>query len=160
MKYLLIIIFVLIILISIYMTSVITVKETIANKEKGARTYTTTILEEESKQIIQEPEVNNDSNPVAENDKENEEGNKSYNVNKYDVQYHDPPEKIEKEEGYGLGIQSAWVFDPKKQKAILMQVPKLQTFPTYEIPGYYKYGYSTYSPNYVESIILSSNKSG
>ena len=150
MKTLLIILLITAISICIYI-STMSVKEGINVNKTAAQTFTEAVITEEEKHTPTEHPfyTNNPSNNTSEN----------YNVNKYDIQYHDSPEEIEKDEGYGLGLQTAWVFDPKEQKAVLMQVPKMKTFPTYEIPGYYKYGYSTYVPNYTDSILLSSSKS-
>lgn len=150
MKTLLIILLITAISICIYI-STMSVKEGINVNKTAAQTFTEAVITEEEKNTPTEHPfyTNKPSNNTSEN----------YNVNKYDIQYHDSPEEIEKDEGYGLGLQTAWVFDPKEQKAVLMQVPKMKTFPTYEIPGYYKYGYNTYVPNYTDSILLSSSKS-
>lgn len=152
MKILLILLLITIILICIYITTT-NLKEGINVNKTAVQTYSEAVIANE-----------NDTNEVnSQNKKEtnlndNTENNLSYNINKYDIEYHDSPEEIEKDEGYGLGLQTAWVFDPKEQKAVLMQVPKMKTLPIYEIPGYYKYGYNTYVPDYTDSILLSSSK--
>lgn len=153
MKILLILLLITIILICIYITTT-NLKEGINVNKTAVQTYSEAV-------IVNENDTNevNSQNKKETNLNDNTENNLSYNINKYDIEYHDSPEEIEKDEGYGLGLQTAWVFDPKKQKAVLMQVPKMKTLPTYEIPGYYKYGYSTYVPNYTDSILLSSSKS-
>lgn len=77
-------------------------------------------------------------------------------VNDFDVEYHDSPEKIAKEEGYGLDIGTVWVYDPIQKKKIAIARPKMQNSATYYDPGKYKYGAANYIPEYTESVILSS----
>lgn len=152
MNNLLIILLIIVIALNIYFSTTI-VQEGINVNKTAVQTYSEAVIANE-----------NDTNDVnSQNKKEtnlndNTENNLSYNTNKYDIEYHDSPEEIENDEDYGLGLQTTWVFDPKEQKVVLMQVPKMKTFPTYEIPGYYKYGYSTYVPDYTDSILLSSSK--
>lgn len=148
MNILLILVLIIVILIVIFATST---KEGLNANKTAVQTYTNAIISAEE---------NTSSKPPFYAKSTDNKETVNYNVNKYDVLYHDPPEKIEKEHGFGLGLQSAWVFDPKEQKAVLMQVPKMKTLPTYEIPGYYKYGFSSYIPDYIDSILLSSSKSG
>ena len=79
-------------------------------------------------------------------------------VNDFDVEYHDSPEKLAKENGISLDANITWVFDPIKQEKIAIKAPAVQPNPIYyELgsPGY-EYGGATYVPNYNESVLLSS----
>jgi hypothetical protein len=78
-------------------------------------------------------------------------------ANDFNVEYHDPPEKIIKDEGIELG--KVWVFDPILKKKVAILRPSTQSNYTYYEPGIYKYGASTYVPNYTESVLLSSSNS-
>lgn len=150
MKNLLILLLITIISICIYISTT-NLKEGINTNKTAAQTFT--------EAVIAEAEKNSPTKQPFYMNKSSNKTSVNYNTNKYDIEYHDSPEEIEKDEGYGLGLQTAWVFDPKEQKAVLMQLPKAKTLPTYEIPGYYKYGYDTYVPDYTDSILLSSSKS-
>jgi len=80
----------------------------------------------------------------------------TYNLNNFDVTYHESPEELEKSYGYGLGLDTTFVFDPSLNKFISMKVPKNQTYPLYNQPGYYKYGNQKYVPTYEDATYLSS----
>jgi hypothetical protein len=80
-------------------------------------------------------------------------------LNDYDVQYHNTPEQIAKESKINLDTNITWVYDTVQNKKIAMQTPAVQgSYIYYELgePGY-KYGGSTYVPNYEESVLLSSS---
>ena len=79
----------------------------------------------------------------------------TYNVNNYDVEYHDHEETIKSQSGvYGSSFGTTMVLDNCGNK-LLIPYTKSQGFPTYYTPGTYKYGANTYVPNYEESIYLS-----
>ena len=80
----------------------------------------------------------------------------TYDTNNYNVTYHESPENLEKDFGYGLGMNTAFVFDSSANKFITINVPKNQTSHLYNSPGYYKYGNDNYVPSYEESVLLSS----
>ena len=78
-------------------------------------------------------------------------------LNDYDVQYHNTPEQIAKDSKINLDTNITWVYDTVQNKKIAMQTPAVQgSYIYYELgePGY-KYGGSTYVPNYEESVLLS-----
>jgi len=78
-------------------------------------------------------------------------------LNDYDVQYHNTPEQIAKESKINLDTNITWVYDTVKKEKVAMQTPAVQgSYIYYELgePGY-KYGGSTYVPNYEESVLLS-----
>ena len=80
-------------------------------------------------------------------------------LNDYDVQYHNTPEQIAKESKINLDTNITWVYDTVKKEKIAMQTPAVQgSYIYYKLgePGY-KYGGSTYVPNYEESVLLSSS---
>ena len=80
-------------------------------------------------------------------------------LNDYDVQYHNTPEQIAKESKINLDTNITWVYDTVKKEKVAMQTPAVQgSYIYYELgePGY-KYGGSTYVPNYEESVLLSSS---
>lgn len=76
-------------------------------------------------------------------------------VNDFDIEYHDPPEKILKDDPTDLEMNVTRVFDPSLNKIILIPRPAIQNSVTFYEPGQYKYGISNYIPNYSESILLS-----
>ena len=71
------------------------------------------------------------------------------------VEYHDSAEKIAKDTGYGLDVGVVWLYDPIQKKKIAVARPAIQNSATYYEPGTYKYGASSYIPNYTESVLLS-----
>ena len=80
-------------------------------------------------------------------------------LNDYDVQYHNTPEQIAKESKINLDTNITWVYDTVKKEKVAMQTPAVQgSYIYYKLgePGY-KYGGSTYVPNYEESVLLSSS---
>ena len=74
-------------------------------------------------------------------------------VNDFNVEYHDPPEVIAKNEDIEFG--SVWVYDPIAKKKIAIKRPAMQSNFTYYEPDTYKYGASTYVPSYTDSVLLS-----
>ena len=82
-------------------------------------------------------------------------------LNDYDVQYHNTPEQIAKESKINLDTNITWVYDTVKKEKVAMQTPAVQgSYIYYKLgePGY-KYGGSTYVPNYEESVLLSNTNS-
>ena len=80
-------------------------------------------------------------------------------LNDYDVQYHNTPEQIARDSKINLDTNITWVYDTVKNEKIAMQTPAVQgSYIYYKLgePGY-KYGGSTYVPNYEESVLLSSS---
>ena len=75
--------------------------------------------------------------------------------NKYDVEFHDPPETVDQLDEYGLEKDATWVYDASQKKLVYIPRPKILSFPTYYTPGTYKYGAATYVPSYEEAIVLS-----
>ena len=81
----------------------------------------------------------------------------SKGLSNLNIQYHDSPEKIAKDEGINLETVSIRVFDPNEQKIVTIKRPAVQNSATYYEPGTYKYGASKYVPNYTESVLLSAS---
>ena len=79
------------------------------------------------------------------------------NIDNYDVEYHESAEVLAKKEKNGLPPDVSWVFDPSLNKVIAVNRPAIQNNPTYYEPGIFKFGPSSYIPNYVESILLSNS---
>ena len=80
-------------------------------------------------------------------------------LNDYDVQYHNTPEQIARDSKINLDTNITWVYDTVKKEKVAMQTPAVQgSYIYYKLgePGY-KYGGSTYVPNYEESVLLSSS---
>lgn len=75
------------------------------------------------------------------------------NMDNLDVEYHDPPEVIAKNEDIEFG--SVWVYDPIQKKKIAIKRPATQSNFTYYEPDTYKYGAATYVPSYTDSVLLS-----
>jgi hypothetical protein len=73
----------------------------------------------------------------------------------YNVEYHDSPEKIAEDTGYGLDKNTSLVFDTRINKLVIVEYPKMQNLPTYYIPGKYKYGAKNYVPTYTDGVVLS-----
>jgi len=73
-----------------------------------------------------------------------------------DVQYHDDINTIKSEEDakYGLSSNSVRVKD-QNGNTIIMTVPEIQGSITYYQPGSYRFGASSYVPNYEDSVYLS-----
>jgi hypothetical protein len=94
--------------------------------------------------------------PAAKIDKKNADKiDYSKGLNNLNVEYHDPPEKIAKDTGYGLDVGVVWLYDPIQKKKIAVSRPAIQNSATYYEPGTYTYGASKYVPNYTESVLLS-----
>jgi hypothetical protein len=81
----------------------------------------------------------------------------SKGLSNLNIQYHDSPEKIAKDEGINLETVSIRVYDPNEQKIITIKRPAIQNSATYYEPGKYKYGGAKYVPNYTESVLLSAS---
>ena len=79
----------------------------------------------------------------------------SKGLSNLDIQYHDSPEKIAKDEGINLETTTLRVYDPIAKKIVTIKRPAIQNSATYYEPGKYKYGASTYIPDYTESVLLS-----
>ena len=94
------------------------------------------------------------SNELSPEMKEKTDFTKS--LNDFDVEYHDPPEKIARDSGISLATKTFWVFDPVKKKKIKIVHPSIQQGYTYYEPGTYTYGSANYTPSYEESVLLSS----
>lgn len=95
---------------------------------------------------------NDDNNPVALN--ENDLSVKTnYNMNNYDVQYHDDAAELKKEtETPFLGTFMA--KDINNRIISVPYTPSL-TLPTYYQPGSFVFGSTNYVPNYEDSVYLS-----
>ena len=79
----------------------------------------------------------------------------SKGLSNLDIEYHDSAEKIAKDTGYGLEVGVVWLYDPIQKKKIAVSRPAIQNSATYYEHGAYKYGASTYVPDYSESVLLS-----
>jgi len=79
----------------------------------------------------------------------------SKGLSNLDIEYHDSAEKIAKDTGYGLDVGVVWLYDPIQKKKIAVARPAIQNSATYYEHGAYKYGASTYVPDYSESVLLS-----
>ena len=79
----------------------------------------------------------------------------SKGLSNLDIEYHDSAEKIAKDTGYGLEVGIVWLYDPIQKKKIAVTRPAIQNSATYYEHGAYKYGASTYVPDYSESVLLS-----
>lgn len=80
---------------------------------------------------------------------------KKYNSDNYDLLYHDSEETIKYQSGlYGSDFGTTMVLDNCGNK-ILIPYSQLQGYPIYYKPGSYKYGASTYIPNYEAGVFLS-----
>jgi hypothetical protein len=76
-------------------------------------------------------------------------------MNKYDIEFHDSPEKIDKLNEFGLANDTALVYDPVQKKLVALPRPNILSFPTYYTPGTFKHGSASYVPNYQDSVVLS-----
>lgn len=116
----------------------------------------------EEQTLVYKPEGNNDNEFVNEeveiinrsNDEYKNDNTLSYSL--LDVEYHEDPEIIEKKEGYGINLKEETVYDAKKQREVVIRIPKITSLPIYNKPGTYKYGYDNYVPSYKDSILFSS----
>jgi len=79
-----------------------------------------------------------------------------YDTNNYNVEYHDDINKIisDQDEKVGLSNRSIKVKD-QSGNIITMTVPEIQGSITYYEPGTYRFGASSYVPNYEDSVFLS-----
>jgi hypothetical protein len=79
-----------------------------------------------------------------------------YDTNNYNVQYHDDVSAINsrQDDKYGLKSNSIKVKD-QSGNIITMTVPEIQGSITYYEPGTYRFGASSYVPNYEDSVFLS-----
>jgi hypothetical protein len=73
----------------------------------------------------------------------------------YDVEYHDSPEKIAEETGYGLNTNTYFVFDPTQQKLVAVEYPIMYNLPVFYSPNEYKYDAKSYVPSYTDGVVLS-----
>jgi len=81
-----------------------------------------------------------------------------YNSDNYDLLYHDSEETIKYQSGlYGSEFGTTMILDSCGNK-ILIPYSQVQGYPIYYKPGSYKYGASTYIPNYEDSVFLSKAK--
>jgi len=81
-----------------------------------------------------------------------------YNSDNYNLSYHDSEETIKYQSGlYGSDFGTTMVLDNCGNK-ILIPYSEMQGYPIYYKPGTYKYGASTYIPNYEDSVFLSKAK--
>jgi len=81
-----------------------------------------------------------------------------YNSDNYNLSYHDSEETIKYQSGlYGSDFGTTMVLDSCGNK-ILIPYSEMQGYPIYYKPGTYKYGASTYIPNYEDSVFLSKAK--
>jgi hypothetical protein len=119
-------------------------------------------FDNEDQMLVYKPEGNNDDEFVNEeaeiinksNDEYKNDNTLSYSL--LDVEYHEDPEIIEKEEGYGIDLKEETVYDPKQQREVVVRIPKIISLPIYNKPGTYKYGYDNYVPSYKDAILFSS----
>lgn len=79
-----------------------------------------------------------------------------YDTNNYNVEYHNGIDIIGSEQykKYGLNSNSVKVKD-QNGNTIIMNVPEIQGSITYYQPGTYRFGASSYVPNYEDSVYLS-----
>lgn len=99
--------------------------------------------------------VNEDAEIINKpNDEYKNDNTLSYSL--IDVEYHEDPKIIEKEEGYGIDLKEETVYDAKKQREVVVRIPKIVSLPIYNKPGTYKYGYDNYVPSYKDAILFSS----
>ena len=82
--------------------------------------------------------------------------NKFYDISFTDVQYHDDINTIKAKEDaqYGLTSRTITVKDTSGNTFIL-KVPDIQGSTLYYEPGSYRFGASSYVPNYEDSVLLS-----
>jgi hypothetical protein len=79
---------------------------------------------------------------------------KKFKADIIDAEYHDSAAQIEKDSGYGIQLTPYVFTDPIKRRKITTNIPKYLQTPTYNKPGYYKYGYATYVPTYTDAILF------
>lgn len=79
----------------------------------------------------------------------------SKSLNDYNIEYHDSPEKIVKEEGSNLDTDIMFLYDPIQNKKVAVTRPVIQSSVTFYKPGEYKYGAASYVPDYSDSVLLS-----
>ena len=82
--------------------------------------------------------------------------NMTFEPNNYDVEYHESPEELEKQNDFGLDLQPTYMYDPESNKVVGFMIPNNQIKQTYNSIGHYKYGNQKYVPDYNDSILLSS----
>jgi hypothetical protein len=98
---------------------------------------------------------------VSESDKDNDKYKALLDTkysdisNNYDVEFHDSAETIDKIDEYGLDKDATWVYDTIQNKLVSIPRPNILSFPTYYVPGTYKYGGSAYVPSYQDMVGLS-----
>jgi hypothetical protein len=78
-----------------------------------------------------------------------------FNMNNYDVEYHDDVQTIlDEEQGYGLTTKNITVKD-MCGNTVIMPFPEIQGTTLYNEPGSYRFGPSSYVPSYEDSVYLS-----
>jgi hypothetical protein len=78
-----------------------------------------------------------------------------FNMNNYDVEYHDDVQTIlAEEDGYGLTTKNMTVKD-MCGNTVIMPFPEIQGSTLYNEPGSYRFGPSSYVPSYEDSVYLS-----
>lgn len=83
----------------------------------------------------------------------------TYNLNSYDVEYHDSPETILKNTDSLLAFNEVMVFDPSLNRMVVLPYSDQAGSPIYYEPNTLIYGTKFYVPDYESSVYLSrSNK--
>lgn len=83
-----------------------------------------------------------------------------FDSNNYNVQYHDTADNISAANNYyDLSFQTTWVVDQCGNKVGIPYSPSQGSI-TYNTPGSYRFGPSTYVPNYEDSVYLSRTAGG
>lgn len=78
-----------------------------------------------------------------------------YNIDNYNVEYHDSADVWKNKRGnMDLSFGNIWVIDASGNK-VNIPYSSLSNFTTYNQPGTFKYGASSYVPSYEDSIYLS-----
>jgi len=83
-----------------------------------------------------------------------------FDSNNYNVQYHDTADNISASNNiYDLSFQTTWVVDQCGNKVAIPYSPAQGSI-TYNTPGSYRFGPSTYVPTYEDSVYLSRTAGG
>ena len=108
----------------------------------------------EEQNLVYKPDGNdefvNEEAEIINNKNEEYKNDKTLSYSLLDVEYHEDPEIIEKEEGYGINLKEETVYDAKKQKDVIVRIPKIVSLPIYNKPGTYKYGYDRQASFYLD----------
>lgn len=78
-----------------------------------------------------------------------------YNQNKYDVEYHDPPEEVLKDSNSIIKFNEVMVFDPSINRMVVLPYSEQAGSPIYYEPNSKKYSSKNYVPDYESSVLLS-----